>query len=68
MTMYRHHKGGVYELLFIATHSETAEKLVIYRNAEGTFARPYDMFFENIIKDGKMVPRFKKIDSIENIE
>ncbi len=63
MTMYQHHKGGVYEFLFIAIHSESNEKLVIYKNDQGQiFARPFNMFFENIIKDGQEVPRFKKID------
>lgn len=70
MTLYQHHKGGIYELLFIATHSETGEKLVIYKNknTESIFARPYEMFFETILKDGKKIPRFKKIDSYPNIE
>jgi len=63
MTKYKHHKGNIYEFLFIATHSETEEKLVIYRNSEGKiFARPYDMFFEKIIREGQEVPRFEKVD------
>ncbi|GFN31342.1 DUF1653 domain-containing protein [Paenibacillus xylaniclasticus] len=62
MTMYQHYKGGIYEVLFIATHSETGEKLVIYKNQKDeTYARPYDMFFENVVINGVTVPRFKQI-------
>lgn len=28
---YRHYKGKEYEVLAVATHSETEEKLVVYR-------------------------------------
>ena len=28
---YRHYKGGAYEVLGVATHSETEERLVVYR-------------------------------------
>lgn len=45
--IYRHFKGGHYEVLAVATHSETEEKLVIYRQLGGerkVFARPYDSF------------------------
>lgn len=66
MTKYQHYKGGIYQLLTIAKHSETGEKLVIYQNSEGkVFARPYDMFFENVLVNGEMVPRFKEIGSEE---
>lgn len=62
MTMYQHYKGGIYEVLFNATHSETGEKLVIYKNQkEETYARPYDMFFENVVINGIQIPRFKQI-------
>lgn len=62
---YRHFKGNEYTALMVATHSETGEKLVIYR-AEygdgGIYARPYDMFLEDVEVDGKTVPRFLEID------
>ncbi|PED63148.1 DUF1653 domain-containing protein [Bacillus toyonensis] len=63
MKYYKHYKGNIYELLLIATHSETEEKLVIYKNKEGqVFARPYDMFFEEIEVNGELVPRFKEVE------
>lgn len=63
MKKYQHYKGGIYEFLCIATHSETEEKLVIYKNQEGNiFARPYDMFFETVKVDNEEIPRFKELD------
>lgn len=63
MKYYKHYKGNIYELLLIATHSETEEKLVIYKNEEGqVFARPYGMFFEEIEVNGELVPRFKEVE------
>lgn len=61
---YRHFKGNEYEVIAFATHSETGEKLVIYRslsNPEDVWARPYDMFRETIRRDGKTIKRFSKI-------
>ena len=62
---YRHFKGSIYQVLEIATHSETEEKLVIYKNVcdETTvWARPYDMFLEIIEHNGETVQRFTPID------
>lgn len=61
---YRHFKGGIYQVLGFAKHSETEEWMVIYRAAstDGTWVRPYKMFFENVEHEGKTVPRFEKLD------
>jgi len=59
---YRHYKGGEYELLFMATHSETLEKMVVYRalyGEGGIWTRPADMWFEEVIVNGKTVSRFE---------
>ena len=61
---YRHYKGNEYEVLYIATHTETEEGLVIYRalqDPEKVWARPRAMFEEEIEIDGKMMPRFTPI-------
>ncbi len=61
---YRHFKGNMYEVIGFAKHSETGEKLVIYRSVEmpdEVWARPYDMFSEIVDKDGQKVKRFEKI-------
>jgi hypothetical protein len=59
---YQHYKGSLYELLHIAIHSETDEKLVIYKDEhDKVFARPYHMFFEDIEVNGELIPRFKEI-------
>ena len=42
---YRHFKGKEYELLFVATHSETLEPMVVYRalyGERGVWVRPFN--------------------------
>ncbi len=58
---YRHYKGGEYEVVGVARHSETLEPLVVYRplyNDSGLWVRPYAMFLEHIELDGRLQPRF----------
>ena len=62
--VYKHYKGDYYIVENIATHSETGEKLVIYRALYGdgkVYARPYDMFVEKINK-GNQEYRFQLQD------
>jgi hypothetical protein len=62
---YRHYKGGEYEVIGVARHSETLEPLVVYRplyNASGLWVRPHSMFFEAVEIEGKWQPRFARID------
>jgi hypothetical protein len=61
---YRHYKGNEYELIDIATHSETEQKMVIYKTLYGNqslWVRPLDMFIEKVNFNGKEVKRFQKI-------
>lgn len=61
---YRHYKGGDYEVIGQARHSETLEPLVVYRplyNTSGWWVRPYAMFVEQIEIDGRLQPRFARV-------
>ena len=51
--MYRHFNGGMYRVLANATHTETGEKLVIYRDEKSgkVWAQPYEMFAERVDKE-----------------
>ncbi|MBQ9934778.1 MAG: DUF1653 domain-containing protein [Lachnospiraceae bacterium] len=63
--LYEHYKGNKYKVIGIAKHSETLEEMVVYQALYGDYGiwvRPKDMFFENVVVDGKMVSRFKKIE------
>ncbi|MAY34751.1 MAG: hypothetical protein CMN84_01490 [Spongiibacteraceae bacterium] len=66
---YRHYKGGEYQVLGVARHSETEEQLVVYRplyGERGLWVRPLAMFTETIERDGRVQPRFELVaaDSI----
>ena len=59
--IYRHYKGNRYELLGIATHSETLEPMAVYRalgGEGGVWVRPLSMWSEAVEVDGRRVPRF----------
>jgi hypothetical protein len=63
---YRHFKGGEYEVLGVAKHSETLEELVVYRPLYGEGAlwvRPASMFLELKEVNGRSVPRFAPIEA-----
>lgn len=60
--IYRHYKGNLYEVMEVATHSESGEKLVVYRalyGEYGVWARPLEMFAETVEKDDTQLPRFE---------
>lgn len=61
---YRHFKGGEYEVIGIATHSETGDPMVVYRalyGEGGLWVRPEAMFLETVERDGKTFARFEYI-------
>lgn len=64
---YRHYKGGEYEVLGIAKHSETEEDFVVYRQlygAGGLWIRPKEMFADMVVIDGRPVPRFEWLQDL----
>ena len=66
--LYQHYKGPKYKVLYVATHSESEEQLVIYQALYGEFgmwARPLSMFSETIEKDGQIIPRFAYLGEAE---
>ena len=63
---YRHYKGGEYEVIGVARHSETHAPLVVYRplyNASGWWVRPHAMFFEAVRVGTTLQPRFSRIEA-----
>ncbi|MBQ7105550.1 MAG: DUF1653 domain-containing protein [Bacilli bacterium] len=62
--IYKHYKGDYYIVLDIAYHSETLEKMIIYRGLYGDnklWSRPYDTFFDEVNKNGQKL-RFELQD------
>jgi hypothetical protein len=58
---YRHYKGGEYDVIDLARHSETLEWIVVYRpryGEGGLWVRPYAMFIESVMHEGREQPRF----------
>ena len=63
--IYRHYKGNLYELIDVANHSETLEKMVVYRALYGErelWVRPLSMWDEKVTVDGKEVLRFEFVE------
>ena len=62
---YRHFKGKEYEVLFTATHSETLELMVVYRQLYGersVWVRPAVMWNEMVEHRGARQRRFVFLD------
>ncbi len=63
--VYRHYKGNTYEVLGIASNSETLEPMVVYRALYGErrlWVRPASMWNEEVDVNGEKVRRFTYIE------
>jgi len=58
---YQHYKGGLYEVIGTAKHSETKEELVVYQRVTDheLWVRPKKIFIQKVKVDDNIVPRFK---------
>ncbi len=62
--IFRHYKGNLYKVLHVANHSETLEKMVVYKALYGEgeiWTRPLSMWTEKVLLDGKEIKRFEEI-------
>ncbi len=60
--IYRHYKGNMYEVLGVASHSETLEPMVVYRalyGEHGLWVRPAHMWNEEVEVNGEKAKRFE---------
>tara|TARA_B110000438_G_C15401369_1_gene473515 strand:- start:243 stop:464 length:222 start_codon:yes stop_codon:yes gene_type:complete len=60
--IYRHYKGGRYEVIDVAQHSESEELMVVYRplyGDRGLWVRPLNMFVETVLIDDREQLRFQ---------
>ena len=68
---YRHYKGGLYEVLGTARHSETLEPMTLYRalyGQRGLWVRPAAMWSEAVQTPNGEVKRFTYIRDKNNDE
>ncbi len=62
--LYRHYKGGRYEVVGVVRHSESLEEMVLYRalyGENGLWVRPRAMFAEQVEVGGAWVDRFARV-------
>ena len=64
--IYRHYKGGTYQVYGVVRHSESLEPMVLYRPLSpdaDLWVRPCAMFLESVLHAGSLQPRFAFISA-----
>lgn len=67
--IYRHFKGKCYQILSVAIHSETMEKMVVYQQLYAPYAvyvRPLDMFMSEV--DRTKYPQVEQVWRFEKLQ
>jgi hypothetical protein len=62
---YRHFRGGEYEVLFVARHTETEQAFVVYQalyGERGHWVRPLADFTARVTRNGYDGPRFSRVE------
>jgi len=65
---YRHFKGREYQVLGVASHSETGEPMVVYRalyGEGGLWVRPASMWNERVEREDFSGPRFTFLEDMK---
>lgn len=69
--VYRHYKGGLYEVMTLACDEKTHEWCVVYKALYDTgenpsvWIRTYEDFTQQVAVDGIIKKRFEKVSSSE---
>ena len=62
--LWKHFKGNLYRVMYVALHSETGEEMVVYQalyGQRGRWVRPASMWLEHVERDGYSGPRFVRL-------
>lgn len=62
--LWKHFKGNLYRVMYVALHSETGEEMVVYQalyGQRGIWVRPASMWLEHVERDGYSGPRFVRL-------
>ena len=62
--LWKHFKGNLYRVMYVALHSETGEEMVVYQalyGQRGMWVRPASMWLEHVERDGYSGPRFVRL-------